>query len=148
MPRSLKSFRNAFLLGLAWAVAWAPVAVLLGIFIIDPDNSMDEMWVVIGAYPGFLCGVLFYALRGLGEGGRQLSELSLPRAAAWAAVSGVLVGAVPFALGTPAPDNPSWLGLAVMGSFTSMSVASAVVSVLIARAAKSRAPAGAPASAA
>lgn len=63
MPRSLKNVRNAVLLGLAWTVAWAPIAVLLGVFVIDPDNSMDEMWVAIGAYPGFLCGVLFYALR-------------------------------------------------------------------------------------
>lgn len=146
MTQSLKGFRNAILLGLAWAVAWAPVAVLLGVFVIDPDNSMDEMWVAIGAYPGFLAGVIFYALRGLGEGGRPLAELSLPRAATWAAVSGVLVGAVPFALGTPSPDNPSWLGLAVMGSFISMSVASAVVSVLIARAAKQRGWRGARAS--
>lgn len=138
MTQWLKGFRNAVLLGLAWAVAWAPIAVLLGIFIIDPVNSMDEMWVAIGAYPGLLCGVLFYALRGLGEGGHRLSEMSLPRAAAWAAVSGVLVGAVPFAIGTPAPDNPAWLGLAVMGSFTLMSVISAVVAVLIARTAKQR----------
>lgn len=146
MPQPLKNVRNAVLLGFAWALAWAPVAVLLGIFIIDPDNSMDEMWVAIGAYPGFLCGVLFYALRGLGEGGRRLSELSLPRAATWATVSGVLVGAVPFALGTPSPDNPAWLGLAVMGSFILMSVVSGVASVLIARTATQRESRGARAS--
>jgi hypothetical protein len=135
----LKGFRNAVLLGLAWAVAWAPIAVLLGIFIIDPDNSMDEMWFAIGAYPGFVCGVLFSALRALGERRRALGELSLPRAAAWAVGSGVLVGAVPFALGTPSPDNRAWLVLAVVGTFTLMSVVSAIGSVLLARMAKQRA---------
>lgn len=138
MKQWLKRFRDAVLLALAWVVVWVPVAVLLGVFIIDPDNSMDEMWPVIGAYPGFLCGVLFSALRGLGDGRRGLDELSLPRAGAWAAVSGVLVGALPFALGAKNPDSPAWLGLAVIGSFTLMSVASAVGSVLLARMAKNR----------
>lgn len=49
MNQWLKRFRGAVLLGSAWAVVWAPVAVLLGVFIIDTDNSMDEMWPVIGA---------------------------------------------------------------------------------------------------
>lgn len=133
MTQSLKRIRNAVLLGLAWAVAWAPVAVVLGVFVIDSDNSMDEMWFVVGAYPGFLCGVIFSALRALGEGGRRLSELSLPRAGAWAVVSGVLVGALPFALGSQNPANPSWLGLAVLGSISLLSVVSAVGSVWLAR---------------
>ena len=123
-------------MGLAWGVAWAPIAVLLGVFVIDPDNSMDEMWFIVGAYPGFLCGALFSALRGLGEGDRRLDQLALPRAGAWAVVSGVLVGALPFALGSQNPDNPSWLGLAVIGSFSLLSAISAVASVLISRTAK------------
>lgn len=138
MQQSLKRIRNAVLLGLAWAAVWAPLAVLLGVFVIDPDNSMDEMWFAIGAYPGFLCGVLFSALRGLGEGRRGLAEISLPRAGAWAVVSGVLVGALPFALGRENPDNPAWLGLAVVVSITLLSVVSAVGSVLLARMANRR----------
>ena len=39
-----------------WAVVWSPVGVLTGI-IVDPGGSMDEMWVAIGAYPGFLLAV-------------------------------------------------------------------------------------------
>lgn len=138
MKQWVKRGRDAVLLGLAWAVVWAPIAVLLGVFVIDPDNSMDEMWFVVGAYPGFLCGVIFSALRGLGEGRRRLDELSLPRAGTWAAVSGVLVGALPFALGTQNPDNPAWLGIAVVGSIALLSVVSAVGSVLLARIAKQR----------
>lgn len=138
MKQWVKRSQDAVLLGLVWAVAWAPIAVLLGVFVIDPDNSMDEMWFVVGAYPGFLCGLIFSGLRGLGEGRRRLAELSLPRAGVWAVVSGVLVGALPFAMGTQNPDNPAWLGLAIVGSITLLSVASAVGSVLLARIAKHR----------
>ena len=138
MQTWLKRIWSTVLMGLAWGVAWAPIAVLLGVFVIDPDNSMDEMWFIVGAYPGFLCGVIFSALRGLGEGDRRLDQLSLPRAGAWAVVSGVLVGALPFALGSQNPENPSWLGLAVIGSFSLMSAISAVASVLISRTAKGR----------
>lgn len=138
MTRWLKGFRNAVLLGIGWAVVWAPIAVLLGVFVIDPDNSMDEMWFLMGAGPGLICAVLFSAFRGLGEGGRGLAELSLPRAAVWAGVSGVLVGGFPFFMGTPNPGNPWWVGLAFVGSMTLMSVVSAVVSVLIARAANNQ----------
>jgi ABC-type dipeptide/oligopeptide/nickel transport system permease subunit len=134
MTRSLKGFRNAILLGIAWAVVWAPIAVLLGVFVIDPDNSMDEMWFVAGAYPGFLCAVIFSGLLGLAETG--LDEVSLPRAGAWGAVTGVMVGALPFALGSPKASNPDWLGVAVMGSFALMSAASAIGSALLTRIAK------------
>ncbi len=143
MQTWLKRIRSTVSMGLAWGVAWAPIAVLLGVFVIDPDNSMDEMWFIVGAYPGFLCGALFSALRGLGEGDRRLDQLSLPRAGAWAVVSGVLVGALPFALGSQNPENPSWLGLAILGTISLLSAVSAVGSVLIARAAKKRGSRGA-----
>lgn len=138
MKQWVKRSRGALLLGLAWAGVWAPIAVLLGVFVIDPDNSMDEMWFVVGAYPGFLCGVIFSGLRGVGEGRRGLAELSLPRAGVWAVVGGVLVGALPYALGTQNPENPSWLGIAVVGSIALLSLLSAVGSVLLARIAKQR----------
>ena len=54
------------------------------------------------------------------------------------AVSGVLVGAVPFALGRQNPGNPAWLGAAVVGSIALLSAVSAVGSVLLARMAKNR----------
>lgn len=117
--------------------------MFVGVAIVDPDDSMDEMWVAVGAFPAFLCAVLFFMLRRLGDGDRRLAETSLPRAVAWAVVSGVLVGALPFAMGTPNPENPAWLGLAVIGSFSLMSAISSVASVLISRTAKIRASRGA-----
>lgn len=124
------------LVALAWAVVWSPVGVLAGI-ILDPGGSMDEMWVAIGAYPGFLCGAVFSAVVGIAEGRRGLDELLLSRVAAWGAVSGLLVGVLPFLVGTVNTALPLWLwGVATVGAVTILSSASAVGTALIARMAK------------
>ena len=131
--------RDAVVLGLAWAVLWAPFAVLIGTTIVDPDNSMDEMWVVIGAYPAFLCAVIFSAMLSVAERGRRLSELPVARASTWGALAGLLVGVFPFTVGTPSTALPLWLlGVSMIGSITLMSAVSAVGSVLLARMAKKR----------
>ena len=139
-------FRRVFvvvLVALAWAVVWSPVGVLTGI-IVDPGGSMDEMWVAIGAYPGFLCGAVFYAVVGVAEGRRGLNELSLSRVAAWGAVSGLLVGVLPFVLGTVNTALPLWLwGIVTAGAVTILSSASAVGTAWIARMAKKGALRGA-----
>jgi hypothetical protein len=111
-------------MALAWAMVWAPVAVLFGL-VVDPDGSMDEMWVAIGAYPGFLCGAVFCAVLGTAGGGRGLHELPLARVAAWGAAVGLLVGA---------SELPLWqLASAVIGSITLLSALSAVASAMVAR---------------
>jgi hypothetical protein len=126
-------------MGLAWAVAWAPIAVLIGTLILDPDNSMDEMWPVIGAYPGFLCGVLFCAVLAIAERGRRLEELHLSRAALWGTVAGLLVGALPFAIGDATTELPPLLfATIVIGSIALLSAASAVASVLLRRSLRRR----------
>lgn len=136
---TLRGIGRAAALGLAWAVVWAPIAVVIGTTIVDPDNSMDEMWLTIGAYPGFLCAMIFSALLGIAERGRRLDEVSLVRAAAWGALAGVLVGAFPFTVGTPTSSVPLWhLGLAIIGSIALMSVLSAVASASLARMVKKR----------
>src|SRR5687767_13205841 len=112
-------------MGLAWAIAWAPIAVLIGTLIVDPDNSTDEMWAAIGAYPGFLCGVIFYAMLGIAERGRRLDQLSLARASVWGALGGILVGLFPFTVGTPTSSVPLWqLAFAAIGSIAIVSVLS------------------------
>ena len=139
-------FRRSFLLilvALAWAVVWSPVGVLAGI-IVDPGGSLNEMWVVIGAYPGFLCGAVFSAVIGIAEGRRGFDEMALSRVAAWGAVSGLLVGVLPFVLGTVNTTLPLWLwGIVTAGAVTILSSASAVGTALIARIAKQREPRGA-----
>ncbi|MCE2441358.1 MAG: hypothetical protein J4F39_18290 [Candidatus Latescibacteria bacterium] len=139
-------FRRIFvviLVALAWAVVWSPVGVLTGI-IVDPGGSMDEMWVAIGAYPGFLCGAVFSAVMGIAEGRRRLNETVLSRVAAWGAVSGLVVGVIPFVLGTVNSALPLWLwSIVTVGAVTILSSASAVGTASIARMAKKRALHGA-----
>src|SRR5918999_1910465 len=74
--RWLRRIRGALLMGLTWAVAWAPIGVLVGM-IVDPDGSMDEMWPAVGAYPGFLSGVVFSVVLAIAARRRRLHELSL-----------------------------------------------------------------------
>ena len=124
----LGSVRDAVLMGLAWAVVWAPVAVLIGLGI-DPDGSADEMWPAIGAYPGFLSGVVFSAVLGIAERGRRLAELPAARAAAWGALAGLMVGVLPFTIGESTAEIPLWqLAGLVIGTITVLSAASAVAS--------------------
>jgi hypothetical protein len=131
MKKWLGRISGAVLMGLTWAVVWAPVAVLIGL-IVDPDGSMDEMWVAIGAYPGFLCSVLFYAVLGIAEGRRGFDELSLSRVGTWGAVAGLLVGVLPFLIGESTSELPPWLlGVVVIGSVTLLSAVSAVGSALL-----------------
>lgn len=135
----LKRVRTAALLGLMWAMVWAPIAILVGTRIIDPDNSMDEMWVAIGAYPAFLSAVLFSAMLGLPERVGKLGAISLPRAAALGASTGVIVGTLPFLVGTSTSALPLWqLALLVVGSIAALSALSAVGSTVLARVVSNR----------
>ena len=134
MKKWLRRIGCAVLMGVTWAVVWAPIGVLIGM-ILDPDGSMDEPWVAVGAYPGFLCGAVFSAMVGIAKGHRRFDELSLLRVGAWGAVSGVLVGALPLVLGsTENAGLPAWLlGVAIIGSITLLSAVSAAGSLALAK---------------
>ncbi len=140
----LRRIRGAVLTGLAWAVVWAPIGVLLG-KIVDPDDSMDEMWVAIGAYPGFLCGAIFFAGLAIAEGRRGLDESPLSRVGTCGVAAGAMVGVLPFMLGTATSAVPLWqLVGGFAGSTTLLSALSAMGSALLVRhAARWRRPAGA-----
>ena len=123
----LRNIGGAVRMGLAWAAVWAPVAVLIGAYIVDPDNSMDEMWILVGAFPAFLSGVIFFTLLRIADG-RRFDNASLFRIAMWGALSGLMVGVIPFALATP---KAGLAGLAIIGSITLLSSVSAVGSALL-----------------
>lgn len=134
MPTWLRRVRGAVGMGVTWALVWAPVAVLLGTLVIDPDNSMDEMWVMVGALPGFLGGVVFSVLLGIAARRRRLDDLSMTRVTLWGALAGFLVGSLPFTIGTPTNIVPLWwLATVVIGSITLLSALSAAASLAIAR---------------
>ncbi|HJU66597.1 MAG TPA: hypothetical protein VJ650_00015, partial [Gemmatimonadaceae bacterium] len=93
-----------------------------------------EMWFLVGAYPGFLGGVLFSIVLAIAERHRRLDELSVRRFGAWGAAAGLVVGVLPFMLGTPAAHvDVARLATVVIGSFTLMSAASAAGSLALAR---------------
>jgi hypothetical protein len=138
MKKWLRRIRAAVTMGLMWAVPWAIVAVLIGL-VVDPDESMDEMWPLIGAYPGFLGGVLFSIVLAIAERRRNLSELSVRRFGAWGAAAGLTIGVLPFMLGTPSAEiHVARLATVVIGSFTLMSAASAAGSLALARRGQAR----------
>jgi hypothetical protein len=133
MRKWLRRIRAAVTMGLLWAVPWAAIALLIGM-VVDPDESMDEMWFLIGADPGFLGGVIFSIVLAVAERRRSLSELSVKRFGVWGAAAGLVVGVLPFLLGTPSPDvDVARLATIVIGSFTAMSAASAAGSLALAR---------------
>jgi hypothetical protein len=147
MKKWLRRILGAVGMGLTWAAGWGLVGVLIGMFV-DPDGSMDEMWVAVGAYPGFLGGVVFSTVLRIAEGRRKFDELSLSRFGAWGAVAGLLLGVLPFALVAEmaaSTEYPLWLlGGVVVGTTTLLSAVLGVGSALLFRyAARAQPPAGA-----
>ncbi len=135
----LRRIRAALFMGLTWAVVWLPLGLLLG-FILDPDGTMDEPWVLVGVYPGFLSGVVFFVVLGIAAHRRRLDELSVAKVAGWGAVAGLLISSVVFLLGDQGPDAERvWLLPAVViSSITLLSAVSAAGSLVIARKSETR----------
>jgi len=126
-------------MALTWAVIWAPFGPLLGM-IVDPDGTMDEPWIVVGALPGFLCGLIFSVVLGIAERRRSLHELSLARVAIWGAAGGLFLMVLNTGLlGTPNTEHLFWKArYIIIGGVTLLSAASAAGSLLLARMAKKR----------
>ena len=125
-------FSRAALIGLAWAVAWLLPSMIGGTIRageVEPQH-------IGGALAGFPCGFLFAWFAGIASSRRTLSDLSLARAAACGALSGAIIGILPFVIGSQhAPgDRPLWLmPVVVTGSMAALCALSAVVSPPIAR---------------
>ncbi len=105
MRNWLKRATRAVLMGIMWAVVWSPIGPIIG-FIVDRDGKMDEPWIAVGVYPGFICGVFFSVALVIAERGRRFDQLSLPRVAVWGGVAGAVVGLLPFVLGEPSGGKP------------------------------------------
>ena len=138
MKNWLRRIRDAVAMGLTWAFQWAVIAVLIGTITESlfgysiEKNHVDPLAAL--AMPGFIAGVFFYTVIGFAERGRKVDELSLPRLAAWGAAVGILLGVVPFAMGTPTARYPLWLVvIIIVGSSTLLSTVSAVGSGLLFR---------------
>jgi hypothetical protein len=140
MKKWLISIGRGVAMGLGWGAAWVPVALLVAV-IVDPNDSMDEPWLVVGMLPGFLCGAVFSAVAGIADGRHGLDELSFSRAGALGVASGLLVGGLWLVLALLS-DPPQWLlNVVVVGSLTLLSAVSGVGAALLARMGKNDASA-------
>ena len=137
MTQWARRIRGALGMGLIWAVVWGIVGVLLGL-VVDPDGSLDEMWVMVGGLPGLLGGVVFSAVLGMAARRRRLDELSLPGVARWGTAAGLLVGVLPFLIGDAGSASPRWLPAVVVGTITLLGALSAAGSLALARTAERR----------
>jgi hypothetical protein len=137
MKRWLRRVRDTVAMGLAWAAGWTLIGMLgVVVFYALYPSAPDivDIWIPVFAYPGFLTGVGFSVVIRVAEGRRRFDEVSLSRLAAWGAAVGLLVGVLPFALGTPSSRFPVYLlGVIVVASTTLLSVVSAVVSAMLFR---------------
>jgi hypothetical protein len=139
MKNWLRRIRGALLMGITWAVLWAPVGLLIGM-IVDPTGAMDEPWIAVGTFPGFLGGVMFSIVFGIAARRRKLGELSIKRVAGWGIVAGLVIGSLPFLLGDQGPNvERVWLvPLIVVSSITVLSAASAAGTLALAQRAERR----------
>src|SRR5687767_3976371 len=136
MKKWLRRIRGALLMGVTWALIWAPIGLLIGM-IVDPDGAMDEPWIAVGTLPGFIGGVIFSVVLGIAARSRRFDQLSISRFGAWGAAAGLLVSVLSF-LGSVNPRLPTWLPFVVIGSITAMSAVSAAGSLVLARMAEKR----------
>ena len=132
METWMTRFSRAAVIGLAWAAAWFLPSMIGGTIRageIEPQH-------IGGALAGFPSGFLFAFVAGIASGRRRLADMSLGRAAACGALSGVIIGVLPFLIGSQhAPgDRPLWvLPVAITASMAALCAVSAVVSLPIAR---------------
>lgn len=136
----LKRVRAAVGMGLTWAVAWAPIGILIGIVfggnVLTPDEFPQDDWMMPFALAGFLGGGLFSGvLRLLGQK-RRFDELSLPRFGAWGAIGGFVAGGLMVARwAIDGGWGPVFLegALGIVGATTVMAAISASGTLAIAR---------------
>jgi hypothetical protein len=130
--RWLKRIRGALLMGITWALVWAPIGPIIG-FIVDRDGKMDEPWIAVGALPGFFAGVVFSILLGIVGRRHRFEDFSLRRFATWGAGAGLIMGTFPFLAGDLNPALPVWFPVVVIGSIVALASASASASLVLAR---------------
>lgn len=134
MDTRAASIGGAVTMALAWALLWAfPGGVIEVIDNVAPSaHSLTrriDMWPQTLGLPGLIGGGLFSVLLLITEGRRRFAEVSRPRAAAWGAVSGLLVGAlVVWVLGWE-PSDPWQPAAGVAGLATLFGALSGAASV-------------------
>jgi drug/metabolite transporter (DMT)-like permease len=153
LKKWLKRLRGAAGMGTTWAAGWALGGLLIGVAsILLPGLPWDPFFEVFDAplpamaVPGFFAGMFFSTVLGIAGRRRRFSDLSLPAFAAWGAVGGLMLLAFPFVLvgvglaSTGGSSIHPLRALAVIAApFILLSVASASITLILARRAEGRA---------
>jgi hypothetical protein len=87
-----RRIRGAIGMGLAWAAAGIVAGTILARV---PGFSSDLPFPLLFAPLGFVTGIIFSGILVAIEGRRGFERMSLSRFAAWGAVSGLLLSAIP-----------------------------------------------------
>ena len=124
MTGLVRRLRGAVSIGVAWAVLWMVIGLLLlagfGVFRpqeIDPGEGPGKVLPILGLV-GFLSGLGFAALLSLAERRTRLHELSPARAALWGLLGSA---AIPLLMGNDASNG--WLTGPMGAIFAAASVA-------------------------
>ena len=125
-------FGRAAFMGLAWAAACLFPSMIGGsirVGEVEPEH-------IAGALAGFPSGFLFAWFAGIASGRRMLCDVTFARVATYGAVSGAIIGTLPWVIGSQhAPgDRPLWVLPVVMtASMSAICAVSAVVALFMAR---------------
>jgi len=92
MRKWLRRIRGAIGMGLTWAIAWFGAGMILLLAV--GFGAADVRFPLFFALLGFLAGVTFSGVLGIGEGRRRFDQMSLPRFAGWGAVGGLLLSGI------------------------------------------------------
>jgi hypothetical protein len=92
MRKWLRRIRGAIGMGLTWAVAWFGAGLIL--LLVVGVGAADVPFPLFFALLGFLAGVTFSGVLGIVEGRGRFDQMSLPRFAAWGAISGLLLSGI------------------------------------------------------
>jgi hypothetical protein len=142
MKNWLQRIRGAIGIGLTWAAAWAPIGAITGgvtaVLLGFPLGVVTANYAVMFGVLGFIGGTIFSTVLSLAEGRRRFNQLSLPRFVAWGALGGLLLGGLAVTAGLLGA-GATILGAVIAGTSTLLGAGSAAGTLVIARAAHSRA---------
>lgn len=136
-------------LGLTWAAGWAMTGLLIGVASLllpflpwDPFFEFFDAPLPVLGTPGFIGGLFFSVLIGLGESGRGFETLTLARFGIWGAAAGLMLSLVPAAMASVGlatlnrPDSLWKLTAMISGPLTLLGAVSGFGTLLLARLAR------------
>jgi len=106
-----RRIRAAIGMGLTWGVVWSGAGALLARV---PGFYSDLPFALLFAPLGFVTGIIFSGILVVIERRRRFDRVSLPRFAAWGALSGLLLSGI-FAVAATLRGQTAWGEFLVFG---------------------------------